>query len=866
MPSPRPRPDRRRAAASPDERGRDEERGRVDGEHRRRAGGRVEQPGERGPDENRAPAREADHRVRRSDHRLARRPAAPSRRRPGRTARRRAPRRSRRRRSSRRSGARTRRRAASPPTATKRMTSETIIIRRREKRSASAPPISTVASTATDWQTSTSPSAPEPARLNVRQPSASRNAASPTSETTWPSEEQAEVAARAAPGTRAAATGRDGCVHGPKLSSAPVADTLRVACVQLTQPGRTRPRISSAPSGSSATRPRRAPSSSSCRRSGTRSARPTAARGRGAARRRRVGRGDGRLGARARDHARRRLDHRAPRGPREALEHVLVFDPDGVARGRLPQDPPLRRRGRRPRLPRVGRRGARRRARRRARRGLAARADASATTSASRSCTGSSRSRAPSWSPCRRTSRSTRARTTGTCCCGRGRSRTSATSPPRRRSARRWPGRPSYGRSLIADPWGIVLAQAPDEETVIVAELDRARLRAIREQLPSLANRQPEAYRWPLRPAWLEALPGAATGSAAPELMQTAKRLGRLEPSTPFACGRVLAYRAELADGDARGAEAPVPAPRERARGGGARGLGRRRRRAAARARRRARARCCSSGCEPGTSLAGPSGRARRVLIGCLPRLWKPAAAPFRRSPTRPAWWASTSTATSGRRPAGRCERRLLDAALDALRELAADAGRAGARQPGPPRRERARRRARAVARDRPEAARRRARVLGRADRRARASSATAARVLDRFDRSRASSGSTASAPAAGRSRQTLAWGRDGTTPRRGRPLAAGGRVMLRAVLFDVDFTLARPGPELGPEGYARRPSASGSSSTRRATRRRATPRPDAPAPPRARPRRRGLGRLHCRHHPRHGRRPTGAARPAPSR
>src|SRR3990172_12845072 len=27
---------------------------------------------------------------------------------------------------------------------------------------------------------------------------------------------------------------------------------------------------------------------------------------------------------------------------------------------------------------------------------------------------------------------------------------------------------------------------------------------------------------------------------------------------------------------------------------------------------------------------------------------------------------------------------------------------------------------------------------------------------------------------------------------------------MLRAVLLDVDFTLFRPGPELGPEGYAR--------------------------------------------------------------
>jgi putative hydrolase of the HAD superfamily len=28
--------------------------------------------------------------------------------------------------------------------------------------------------------------------------------------------------------------------------------------------------------------------------------------------------------------------------------------------------------------------------------------------------------------------------------------------------------------------------------------------------------------------------------------------------------------------------------------------------------------------------------------------------------------------------------------------------------------------------------------------------------------------------------------------------------MILRAVLFDVDFTLARPGPELGPEGYRR--------------------------------------------------------------
>jgi deaminated glutathione amidase len=60
-------------------------------------------------------------------------------------------------------------------------------------------------------------------------------------------------------------------------------------------------------------------------------------------------------------------------------------------------------------------------------------------------------------------------------------------------------GKPSYGRSLVADPWGTVLAQAPDEETVIFAELDRERLREIRRNLPSLANRQAAAYRWPTR-------------------------------------------------------------------------------------------------------------------------------------------------------------------------------------------------------------------------------------------------------------------------------------------------------------------------------------------------------------------------------
>jgi predicted amidohydrolase len=42
-----------------------------------------------------------------------------------------------------------------------------------------------------------------------------------------------------------------------------------------------------------------------------------------------------------------------------------------------------------------------------------------------------------------------------------------------------------------------VLAQAPDEETVISAELDRAWLEEVRRRLPSLSQRRPEAYRWP---------------------------------------------------------------------------------------------------------------------------------------------------------------------------------------------------------------------------------------------------------------------------------------------------------------------------------------------------------------------------------
>jgi deaminated glutathione amidase len=55
----------------------------------------------------------------------------------------------------------------------------------------------------------------------------------------------------------------------------------------------------------------------------------------------------------------------------------------------------------------------------------------------------------------------------------------------------------SGGRSAIVDPWGVVLAQAPDAETFIAAELDLERQAEIRRTLPSLANRRQAAYAWP---------------------------------------------------------------------------------------------------------------------------------------------------------------------------------------------------------------------------------------------------------------------------------------------------------------------------------------------------------------------------------
>jgi predicted amidohydrolase len=55
----------------------------------------------------------------------------------------------------------------------------------------------------------------------------------------------------------------------------------------------------------------------------------------------------------------------------------------------------------------------------------------------------------------------------------------------------------SYGRSMIVDPWGVVMTQAADTECFVSAHLDFAIQSEMRSSLPSLRNRRPEAYRWP---------------------------------------------------------------------------------------------------------------------------------------------------------------------------------------------------------------------------------------------------------------------------------------------------------------------------------------------------------------------------------
>jgi streptomycin 6-kinase len=79
--------------------------------------------------------------------------------------------------------------------------------------------------------------------------------------------------------------------------------------------------------------------------------------------------------------------------------------------------------------------------------------------------------------------------------------------------------------------------------------------------------------------------------------------------------------------------------------------------------------------CRPGTSLGDVDPEAAlAVVIGLLPRLWVAADEPFRPLADEAAWWVSYLP--DGWEAAGRrFERRLVDAAVSALEELAASQG-----------------------------------------------------------------------------------------------------------------------------------------------------------------------------------------------
>jgi len=51
-----------------------------------------------------------------------------------------------------------------------------------------------------------------------------------------------------------------------------------------------------------------------------------------------------------------------------------------------------------------------------------------------------------------------------------------------------------HGRSMIVDPWGVVLARAPDRECFMVADLDLAAQADVRRRLPVLDHRRPDVY------------------------------------------------------------------------------------------------------------------------------------------------------------------------------------------------------------------------------------------------------------------------------------------------------------------------------------------------------------------------------------
>ena len=55
-------------------------------------------------------------------------------------------------------------------------------------------------------------------------------------------------------------------------------------------------------------------------------------------------------------------------------------------------------------------------------------------------------------------------------------------------------GRENYGHSMVVDPWGMVVAQCRERVDTLVAELDMAHLRSVRERMPVQRHRRRDLF------------------------------------------------------------------------------------------------------------------------------------------------------------------------------------------------------------------------------------------------------------------------------------------------------------------------------------------------------------------------------------
>lgn len=53
----------------------------------------------------------------------------------------------------------------------------------------------------------------------------------------------------------------------------------------------------------------------------------------------------------------------------------------------------------------------------------------------------------------------------------------------------------SYGHSIITNPWGEIIAQASEKESLILSELDLSEIKKVREELPLLKNKRDDLYK-----------------------------------------------------------------------------------------------------------------------------------------------------------------------------------------------------------------------------------------------------------------------------------------------------------------------------------------------------------------------------------